>query len=366
MRRRPVVISIFTYGHRSRKRRKGIVLAVLLLLVCLAAVSFLSKENFREAVPVFAAAEEGQGQFLNLLKRLGFVRHTPDIIDQIIPFGAFAADRSHDTEELLTFDGVINKWVQFITRMEPGSIQSILDSQLVGLAEAANFEKEAQTLPPLPPREELPTAAQARDLPRDKVLVGIYTSHNAETYKPTDGVERLPGENGGVSKVAKVLSETLEKEYGIATAFSDTIHDYPRWGASYGNSEKTAKKMLQKYPSIEVLIDVHRDAGIGKRKTTVIQGKRAARILVIVGTDKRWEHPNWRENLAFANRLAAAMEKLYPGLADGVRAQSGRYNQHLHSHAILVEIGSVENSLEEAQTSARLFARVLAEVLNQE
>ncbi|MBZ4687249.1 MAG: hypothetical protein JG764_882 [Clostridiales bacterium] len=197
-----------------------------------------------------------------------------------------------------------------------------------------------------------------------KPLVAIYNTHNAETFIPTDGTSKIEGKNAGVAKVAKTLAETLEKKYGIKTVRSDTIHDYPHWEKSYANSAKTVKKLLAMYPSLKVIIDVHRDAGLPEKSVTALaDGNKGATIMLVVGTDKRLSHPNWRKNWEFAKKVGKKMDELYPGLLKEVRVQSGRYNQHLHERAILAEIGSSKNSLEEAQVAARAFAHVLSEVL---
>ncbi len=195
-------------------------------------------------------------------------------------------------------------------------------------------------------------------------LVAIYNSHNGETYIPDAGKARVDGSNGGVVTVAEMLANALEKNHGIPTVRSEKIHDYPSYAASYTNSLKTIEAILAQHPSVEIVIDVHRDHLPTRAQTTAeINGKRVARILFIVGNDERHIHPRWRQNLAFANGLEKIMEDMYPGLSRGVRQQAGRYNQHVHPRSILVEMGSSENSLQEAINSAELLADVLASML---
>ncbi|MGI9860776.1 stage II sporulation protein P [Moorella naiadis] len=210
--------------------------------------------------------------------------------------------------------------------------------------------------PPPPPAEmESPSAKNP--------LVAIYNTHNAESYQPSEGSAKFPGKNGGVSQVAATLADTLSKEYGIPVVRSTTIHDYPDFTRSYANSEKTLKRMLAANPSVLVALDIHRDAGIPEPPVTEIDNQKVARVLIIVGSDARLEHPNWRQNEAFARQLAKKMDELYPGLCLGVRVQEGRYNQHLLPRALLLEFGSDNNTLGEAERSARLVARVVAEVI---
>lgn len=190
------------------------------------------------------------------------------------------------------------------------------------------------------------------------VLVGIYSTHTSECYATGE-----TGSPGGIYQVGKALQKGLE-EQGVGAVLSDTVHNSPEWQKSYQNSAETASQLLTEYPSIKILVDVHRDAGLTKDMvTTEINGQAAARIMLVVGSDARAQHPNWQQNEAFAEKVAAKMEEMYPGLLREVRVQSGRYNQHLLNTAILTEMGADVNTQEEAVYSGTLLAKVLAAVL---
>jgi stage II sporulation protein P len=197
----------------------------------------------------------------------------------------------------------------------------------------------------------------------DNPLVGIYNTHNSENYSGEGKAEKVEGRNGGVVRVAEVLEKTLKETYNVPAVRSLQIHDYPDWNLSYTKSKETGKSLLSKHPSIQVLLDIHRDAGIKEKHTVEINGRKAAKVLIIVGSAQRLENPNWKKNKEFAEKVDAKMDELYPGLSRGVRVQSGRYNQHLHPHAILLEMGNAKNSLAEAEASAELMAHVISEVL---
>ncbi|MFZ5631208.1 MAG: stage II sporulation protein P [Bacillota bacterium] len=193
-----------------------------------------------------------------------------------------------------------------------------------------------------------------------EALVGIYYTHTGETYALTDGTERLPGKKGGVVEAGRAVKETLEKDHGIRVAHDDTVND-ANYGLSYVESEKTARRLLEENRDIQILLDIHRDAGKPRDQSLVrVNGKEMAPILFIVGSDARLPFPTWRNNYDFAVKLAAAINKKYPGLCTGVRVKEGRYNQFLHPRALLVEIGSVSNSTAEAIQSAGLLAGELA------
>lgn len=202
------------------------------------------------------------------------------------------------------------------------------------------------------------------DFEKKEVEVVFYHTHNAETYIPLHGKSKVEGENGGVKDVAGEMVRVLEKA-GIKTVHDLTIHDHPDFPISYIKSEATARRLVQENPFLKALIDVHRDAGLSKKETVNVNGQEVARILLIVGTGERLPNPQWRENYAFAQSIAHRLEEKYPGVLKGLRLRPGRYNQHLSPRVLLVEVGSDKNTLAEALGSARLFATVLAEVIQE-
>ena len=191
-------------------------------------------------------------------------------------------------------------------------------------------------------------------------LVAVYNTHTAETYTLTDGVARLDGQKGGVTTVAATLKQSLEEKYGIKTVFSDQINDLV-YNRSYIESEKVAQELITANPKLQAVLDIHRDSEKKREQTMVeINGHKAARIMIVVGSGARAPFPTWEENQSFAQQVAAKMDELYPGLSLGVRVKEGRYNQQLHPHSILLEMGSVNNTTEEAVYSAKLMADVLS------
>lgn len=217
-----------------------------------------------------------------------------------------------------------------------------------------------------PVEESLPPALAATVSPPVKnPLVAIYNTHNAESYRASQGKAKFEGENGGVEQVAAALASYLSDDYGIPVVRSTTIHDYPDFALSYANSEKTLKKLLAENPSVLVALDIHRDAGLASPPSIEINNQQVAQVLLIVGSDARLGHPHWRQNETFARRLKAKMDKLYPGLCRGIRIQEGRYNQHLLPYSLLLEIGSDNNTLAEAERSACLVAKTLAIILEE-
>lgn len=196
--------------------------------------------------------------------------------------------------------------------------------------------------------------------------VVLYCTHSSESYIPDGGRARTEGQRGLINNVAESLVKEIESQ-GLKAEFVNTIHDYPDYDRSYTNSRQTVNNIL-KGGQVLALFDIHRDSipGEGKSNGVTINGSKAAQILIIVGTDERKNHPNWKKNLKFAQQLYTTSEKLYPGLIKGVRTKAGTYNQEYHDHALLLEFGSDCNSLKEACYSAGLFSRVLVQVLKEE
>lgn len=195
-------------------------------------------------------------------------------------------------------------------------------------------------------------------------LILVYNTHNAEAYKPSDGVSRREGKNAGVAAVAKKLAQNLENKYSLKTYYCDVIHDYPDFTKAYINSMSTVQQLLKRYQKVQLVLDIHRDAGLSSRSDTLVKigDKNYAKVMIVVGT----EHDKWQQNLAFAEKLEARANELYPGLIKSIRIRKDRrYNQHLHPQALLLEIGSDLNTEEDAANSTVLLAEIIQGLLKQ-
>lgn len=199
--------------------------------------------------------------------------------------------------------------------------------------------------------------------------VAIYTTHNAEAYIPTDGQAKREGENASIAEVAQYLGDLLEKKYGIPVVVDHTIHDYPDWNKSYTQSRRTVVKLLQEYPDLKLLLDIHRDSLPNSDSQVVtVEGEKSARILFVVGS---YQHQKGNSNASqpnstLARQLSKFLDEGFPGLCRGVRIKPGTYNQDLHPGALLIEIGNTHNSLEESKKAAEALAEVLARWLKAE
>lgn len=203
----------------------------------------------------------------------------------------------------------------------------------------------------------------------------IVHTHATESYTQEPGWEyqssgnyRTLDENYNMLRVGKLMADLLNSS-GIPTLHDTTLHDYPSYNGSYNNALETIEGYLERYPTIEMVIDVHRDAletedGKQLSTRTTVNGQRSAQIMLVVGTDEGGlRHPNWEANLSWALKLQAQMDRLYPGLARTLSLREERFNAHLTAGSILVEVGTAGDTLSDALVAAEAFALVVVETI---
>lgn len=211
----------------------------------------------------------------------------------------------------------------------------------------------------------------------DEPQVLIMHTHTTESYMSADSeyytedyTSRSTDNSKNMVKIGSIVSQKLNSA-GIKTLHAENQHDYPKYSGSYGRSAATVKEYLQKYPSIKIVLDIHRDAissgNSDKVKlVTEIEGKKAAQVMLVMGsqTGSVSGYPNWKENLKLALKLQQLMEKEYPTLARPLSLVSSKYNQNLTTGSLLLEFGTDANSLDEACYSAELVGNALVKLLN--
>jgi stage II sporulation protein P len=191
----------------------------------------------------------------------------------------------------------------------------------------------------------------------------IYHTHTTEAYY---GDTRTTDLNRSVVAVGEQIAKQL-KAAGINVVHDTTVHDYPTYNGSYDRSKVTIQNDLKQYPSVQVTLDVHRDAmgtadGTRIKPTAVINGKKAAQIMIISGCDDtgKMGFPNWEYNLRLGVRLQKSLADLYPGVARPLNFCARKYNENLTKGSLLVEFGTEVNTLDEAKYSGELFGKALA------
>jgi stage II sporulation protein P len=203
----------------------------------------------------------------------------------------------------------------------------------------------------------------------------IYHTHTTESYEPFDSdyyddsyPSRTLDSDKSVVAVGTKIAQSIA-EAGIAVLHDGTLHDYPQYSGAYARSEETVKRILQEYPSIKVILDIHRDAIVeddGSRVAAVTQinGKEAAQVMIISAADDgTYDMPDFIENYRFACLLQRQIEEDWNGLTRPVLFQYCQYNQHLSTGALLLEIGSHGNSIEQALYSGELVGQSIAKAL---
>ena len=214
----------------------------------------------------------------------------------------------------------------------------------------------------------------AVELYSDKPQVLILHTHTTESYEPytkswydEQYTSRSLDPDNGVVAVGDAIAEQLAAA-GISVIHDCTIHDAVYTGA-YSRSLSTAVSDISEYSSIKVVLDIHRDAieysdGSRISAVTEIDGKKAAQVMVICAADDgTYDVPHFYDNLHFACELQQSIEGMYPTLTRPILFQYCQYNQQVSAGALLIEVGSHGNSIDEAVYSGELIGRSLAALL---
>lgn len=221
--------------------------------------------------------------------------------------------------------------------------------------------------------ENLPDI-RAEISPTNEPQVLIMHTHTTEAYEPTgdgyydydfDGRSLSPA-NSVVGVGAVIASELAEK--GITVIHDGMIFDDPLYSNSYSRSHERVKELLEEYPSIKIVLDIHRDGieydGIRVAPTTKINGKQAAQMMIICGCDDGTGIlPRYEENLKLAAYLQSNIEEKYPTLTRPMLFDYRYYNQDLTTGSLLIEIGTHGNTIEQAKYTAELVGEEIATAL---
>ncbi|MCC8181847.1 MAG: stage II sporulation protein P [Clostridiales bacterium] len=202
----------------------------------------------------------------------------------------------------------------------------------------------------------------------------IMHTHATEAYTIADGDEyvasdtaRTTNENYNMIRVGEEMKAVFE-EMGLSVVHDTTLYDYPSYTGSYARSLEGIASYLEEYPTISIVLDVHRDAliaadGTVYKVTDTVDGETIAQVMLVVGTDDGGlNHPNWAENLTLATYIQARMLGIDDGFPRAINLRSQRFNQHMTAGSLLVEVGTSGNTLQEALAGARLFAQAAGEV----
>ena len=228
------------------------------------------------------------------------------------------------------------------------------DSQLVKISNFTGYQPDIGALL---------TSPLSWDLTGDSPAVLILHTHATESYEGTPGY-RTEDAQRNMLRVGREIADILE-ENGIGVIHDTTLHDQPSYNGSYSYARRTIQAYLEKYPSICMVLDVHRDAlelTEAKQLNTNAQvdGQASAQLMLVMGTDAGGlYHPNWQENLAVGVKLQALLERQYPGFCRPLQLRTERFNQDLSAAGMILEVGAAGDSLEEALAAAGALARAI-------
>ena len=220
-----------------------------------------------------------------------------------------------------------------------------------------------------PSLEELLEAPLDWNLSDGQPAVLILHTHTTESYTQLDEnyVEtsdyRTLDENYNMLSVGQKVAEILENN-GISVLQDRELHDYPSYNGSYTDARKSITEYLEEYPTIRLVLDLHRDASDGVNGQLQTErdfgGEPCAQLMLVMGTDASGQkHDNWQENFALALKLQAQLERQAPGITRPTILRAQRFNQDMCSGALLVEVGAAGDSHPAALNAAEELAKAI-------
>lgn len=206
-------------------------------------------------------------------------------------------------------------------------------------------------------------------LPGPQVL--IIHSHTCESYTQSEGHTYLPSANyrtldlaNNMVAVGDALAEELG-ELGVEVIHDRSLNDYPDYNRSYAVAREKIQAYLSQYPSLVMVLDLHRDA-LEKpvRETVELNAATVAPLMLVIGTDEGGlSHPRWQENLSCGLKLQALANRETPELFKRLSFRRQRFNGDMTPGSVIVEVGSTENTLPEAIAAMPYLARYVEELL---
>ncbi|MDR1599993.1 MAG: stage II sporulation protein P [Oscillospiraceae bacterium] len=204
----------------------------------------------------------------------------------------------------------------------------------------------------------------------------IYHTHTEEAYTPTpDYTYRTHGEwhtqnlECSIARVGEELAFILAEEYGWEVAHDTTDYEPPNFDTAYARSLQGVAAYAERGETFDLYIDMHRDSysAIHASNTVTVGGIEAARLRLLVGKGGDFDQkPDWEQNLTLAQSITDRLNAIAPTLAASVYlSPRNRYNQHVSTNAVLVEVGNNLNTMEEALAVVPFLAEALDAVMGE-
>ncbi len=215
-----------------------------------------------------------------------------------------------------------------------------------------------------PDTASLLTQPLSWELRAEEPTVLILHTHATESYTrkkepyKESASWRTLDEGYNMIAIGALVAQRLE-EAGISVIHDQTLHDRPSYDGSYTAARKTIQNQLEAHPSIQLVLDIHRDAAersYGQLRTkAILNGERSAQLMLVLGTN----HEGYEENLSIGLKLHAQLERQAPGITRPLQLRTARYNQDLSPGALIVEVGAAGNTHPEARLAAQQLADAL-------
>ena len=210
------------------------------------------------------------------------------------------------------------------------------------------------------------------DLTGTEPTVLILHTHASESYTKEPGQiyeedsdYRTFNASYNMLSIGEELTRVLTAG-GISVLHDRTLHDYPSFSGSYDHARQTIRAYLEAFPSIKMVIDLHRDAlnfeEDPQLSTMATVGTQSsAQLMLVAGTDHNVSYTGWQETLALNVKLTAVLEKMYPGITRPIQLRPQRFNLDMTPGSLLVEVGANGDTHAEALVAVRaLGAAILA------
>ena len=198
----------------------------------------------------------------------------------------------------------------------------------------------------------------------EEPTVLIVHTHTTESYTRVDepytesAAWRTADEDYNMVAIGEIVKGILE-DNGIPVIHDRELHDYPSYNGSYTRTRKAIQDYVNQYPSIQLILDLHRDAaGEGSnqmRTSATVDGEPSAQLMLVMGTN----YDSYPENLSLALKLHAQLEQQCPGITRPLQLRAARFNQDLCPGSLLVEVGAAGNTHPEARRAAEQLAEAI-------
>jgi len=198
----------------------------------------------------------------------------------------------------------------------------------------------------------------------------IYHSHTSEAYRTSENdafINSSLDNTKNICAVGDVVTEELEKKYGISVIHDKTVHDTGNYKTAYKKSRVTLDKYLKEFGDFDLIIDMHRDGVTSSNKNvtkTKINGEDVAKFMFVMTQG----NPRYSKQKKIVSSMVGISKKIFPGLLDGKEMYLYNrgvdfYSQDRSNNAVLIEVGDNNNTIEQAKNTGKYLSRIIAEQL---